>query len=161
MADSDLHVVEKPVADVEKPVADVKKPVAPIEKPFYKYGSFVDEGSDDDCIGSDSQRSEICRDHAIQSETIKAMLSGPGMFAETEVNEVKFREIDSQILEEVCKYLAYKLKYHESHEPIPDFPIHLGIVLDLLMAANFLAFTLPMGFSLTLFSYYPFHGYFP
>uniref|UniRef100_T1IUP6 Elongin-C n=1 Tax=Strigamia maritima TaxID=126957 RepID=T1IUP6_STRMM len=142
MADSDLQVVEKPVADVEKPVA-------PIEKPIYEFGSFVDEGSDDDCKGSDSRciklisktkdKFIIRRDHAIQSETIKAMLSGPGMFAETEVNEVKFREIDSQILEEVCKYLAYKLKYHESHEPIPDFPIHLGIVLDLLMAANFLA----------------------
>uniref|UniRef100_T1J8Y9 Elongin-C n=1 Tax=Strigamia maritima TaxID=126957 RepID=T1J8Y9_STRMM len=135
MADSDLQVVEKPVA--------------PIEKPSYKYGSFVHEGRDDDCIGSDSrciklmskndQKFIILRDHAIQSETIKAMLSGPGMFAETEVNEVKFREIDSQILEEVCKYLAYKKKYHESEVPIPDFPIHLGIVLDLLMAANFLA----------------------
>uniref|UniRef100_T1JF93 Elongin-C n=1 Tax=Strigamia maritima TaxID=126957 RepID=T1JF93_STRMM len=135
------------MADLEVEV--IEKPVAPIEKPFYQYGSFVDEGSDDECIGSDSrciklmskndQKFIIRREHAIQSETIKAMLSGPGMFAETQVNEVKFREIDSQILEEVCKYLAYKKKYHESDKPIPDFPIHLGIVLDLLMAANFLA----------------------
>uniref|UniRef100_T1IQU3 Elongin-C n=1 Tax=Strigamia maritima TaxID=126957 RepID=T1IQU3_STRMM len=169
MSDSDLDI-EKPIADIESDsesqdtsdsnsqdtsntdsqveIVNIEKPVAPIEKPFYQYGSFVDEGSDDDCIGSDSlcvklmsknkDKFIIRREHAIQSETIKAILSGPGMFAETEMNQVNFREIKSQILEEVCKYLAYKLKHHESDVPIPDFPIHLGIVFDLLKAANFL-----------------------
>lgn len=44
-------------------------------------------------ISSDDHEFIIKREHAITSGTIKAMLSGPGQFAENETNEVHFREI--------------------------------------------------------------------
>ena len=43
----------------------------------------------------------VKRDHALTSGTIKAMLSGPGQFAENETNEVNFREIPSHVLQKV------------------------------------------------------------
>ena len=40
-------------------------------------------------ISSDGHEFIVKRDHALTSGTIKAMLSGPGQFAENETNEVK------------------------------------------------------------------------
>ena len=48
-------------------------------------------------------------EHALTSGTIKAMLSGPGQFAENETNEVNFREIPSHVLQKVCMYFTYKV----------------------------------------------------
>lgn len=80
----------------------------------------------------------IKRDYALISQTIKAMLDGPGQFAENESNQVNFREIPSHVLEKVCQYFTYKVKYTNSSTEIPDFPIAPEIALELLMAANFL-----------------------
>lgn len=44
-------------------------------------------------ISADEHEFIVKRDHALTSGTIKAMLSGPGQFAENESNEVRFREI--------------------------------------------------------------------
>lgn len=44
-------------------------------------------------VASDGHEFIIKREHALTSGTIKAMLSGPGQFAENETNEVRFREI--------------------------------------------------------------------
>ena len=44
-------------------------------------------------IASDGHEFVLKREHALTSGTIKAMLSGPGQFAENETNEVKFKEI--------------------------------------------------------------------
>ena len=44
-------------------------------------------------ISSDGFEFIVKREHALTSGTIKAMLSGPGQFAENEANEVNFREI--------------------------------------------------------------------
>lgn len=44
-------------------------------------------------ISSDGHEFIIKREHALMSGTIKAMLSGPGQFAENESNEIRFREI--------------------------------------------------------------------
>ncbi|XP_033254546.1 elongin-C-like [Drosophila miranda] len=44
-------------------------------------------------ISSDGHEFIVKREHALTSGTIKAMLSGPGQFAENEANEVHFREI--------------------------------------------------------------------
>lgn len=38
----------------------------------------------------------------------------PGSFTETELGEVKFPEISTPILEKVCQYFYYKLKYQNS-----------------------------------------------
>merc|ERR1712111_179189 len=48
-------------------------------------------------ISSDGHEFIVKRDHALTSGTIKAMLSGPGQFAENETNEVNFREIPSHV----------------------------------------------------------------
>ncbi len=37
-----------------------------------------------------------------------------GSFTETELGEVKFPEISTQILEKVCQYFYYKLRYQNS-----------------------------------------------
>eukprot|EP01119_Soliformovum_irregulare_P015956 TRINITY_DN456_c0_g1_i1.p1 TRINITY_DN456_c0_g1~~TRINITY_DN456_c0_g1_i1.p1 ORF type:complete len:112 (-),score=20.89 TRINITY_DN456_c0_g1_i1:115-426(-) len=80
----------------------------------------------------------IDRKCALVSGTIKSMLSGPGTFTEMEAGEIKFREISTPILEKVCQYFHYKIRYTNSTTEIPEFPIEPEVALDLLMAANFL-----------------------
>eukprot|EP00731_Ephydatia_muelleri_P031533 Em0023g40a len=89
-------------------------------------------------VASDGHEFIVRRDHALTSGTIKAMLSGPGQFAENETNEVRFREIPSHVLSKVCQYFMYKVRYTNSSTEIPEFPISREIALELLMAANFL-----------------------
>lgn len=89
-------------------------------------------------ISSDGHEFVVKRQHALASGTIKAMLSGPGQFAENETNEVNFREIPSHVLQRVCIYFTYKVRYTNSTAEIPEFPIAPEIALELLMAANFL-----------------------
>lgn len=89
-------------------------------------------------ISQDGHEFYIHKDLALTSGTIKAMLSGPGQFAENEANEVHFREIPSHVLAKVCQYFNYKHRYTNSSTEIPEFPIPPEIALELLMAANFL-----------------------
>ena len=89
-------------------------------------------------ISRDGHEFVIDRKAAVVSGTIKAMLSGPGTFAEQTLGEIKFREITTPILEKVIQYFYYKLKYTNGHTEIPEFPIEPDIALELLMAANFL-----------------------
>ena len=89
-------------------------------------------------ISSDGHEFIVKREHALTSGTIKAMLSGPGQFAENETNEVNFREIRSHVLSKVCMCFTYKVHYTNSPTEIPEFPIAPEIALELLMAANFL-----------------------
>ena len=53
-------------------------------------------------ISSDGHEFIVKREHALTSGTIKAMLSGPGQFAENEANEVNFREIPYEKLLILC-----------------------------------------------------------
>jgi len=48
---------------------------------------------------------------ACVSNTIKNMLSSQGSFTESELGEIKFPEISTPILEKVCQYFYYKLRY--------------------------------------------------
>ncbi|VDN56786.1 unnamed protein product [Dracunculus medinensis] len=95
-------------------------------------------------ISSDNHEFIIKKDFAMISGTIKAMLSGPGTFAENESNEVHFKEIPlvefsrSHVLQKVCQYFAYKVRYTNSTTEIPEFSIAPEVALELLMAANFL-----------------------
>jgi transcription elongation factor B subunit 1 len=73
-------------------------------------------------ISSDGHEFIIKREHALTSGTIKAMLSGPGQFAENETNEVNFREIPSHVLQKVWMYFTYKVRYTNSSTEIPKFP---------------------------------------
>lgn len=66
------------------------------------------------------------------------VLSAHRQFQENETNVVHFREIPSHVLQKVCSYFAYKVRYTNSSSEIPEFPIAPEISLELLMAANFL-----------------------
>ncbi|VDM54176.1 unnamed protein product [Angiostrongylus costaricensis] len=89
-------------------------------------------------VSSDGHQFYIKKELALTSGTIKAMLSGPGQYSETESNEVNFREIPSHVLQKVCHYFAYKVRYTSSATEIPEFIISPEVALELLMAANFL-----------------------
>ncbi|CAF0852336.1 unnamed protein product [Rotaria sp. Silwood1] len=89
-------------------------------------------------ISSDEHEFYVKRDLALTSQTIKAMLSGPGQYAENETNVIHFRSISSQVLARICSYFAYKARYSNSTIEIPEFPIAPEQALELLMAANFL-----------------------
>ncbi|XP_028297362.1 elongin-C-like isoform X1 [Gouania willdenowi] len=89
-------------------------------------------------ISSDDHEFIVKREHALVSGTIKAMLSGPGQIAENETNEIKFREIPSQVLSKVCEYFTYKAQHTNSSTEVPDFPVSPEISLELIIAANFL-----------------------
>lgn len=89
-------------------------------------------------VSADEHEFYIKRDLALTSQTIKAMLSGPGQYAENETNVIHFRSISSQILSRICCYFAYKSRYSNSTSEIPEFPIAPEHALELLMASNFL-----------------------
>lgn len=57
-------------------------------------------------ISSDGHEFIVKREHALTSGTIKAMLSGPGQFAENETNEIHFREIP---LVFICSYYLFSV----------------------------------------------------
>lgn len=44
-------------------------------------------------VSSDDHEFIVKREHAMMSGTIRAMLSGPGQFAENETNVINFKEI--------------------------------------------------------------------
>jgi len=72
------------------------------------------------------------------SETISAMLEGPGMFRESEDNMIRFPDIQGLVLEKVIQYLHYKRKHSRSTGQIPEFKIEPEIALELLVACNYL-----------------------
>merc|ERR1711948_86223 len=89
-------------------------------------------------ISADDHEFFIKRETALASGTIKAMLSGPGQYRENEANEIRFKEIPSHVLSKICTYFMYRVKYADSAQEVPEFPIAADIALELLMAANFL-----------------------
>lgn len=82
----------------------------------------------------------IDRKAAMVSNTIRNMLSSTGSFTETDTGEVKFPEITAPILEKLCQFFHYKLRYSNpaNQKNIPEFKIEPEIALELLMAANYL-----------------------
>lgn len=128
-----------------------------IGTPSNVYGSL--EGPDSmylKLISSDGHEFVLRRDFAINaSSTIKNMLSGPGQYSESQPNEIYLKDIPSHVLINVCRYFAYKAKYTKSVTDhftellllpfsssssidIPEFPIDIHVVLELLVAADFL-----------------------
>lgn len=58
---------------------------------------------------------------------------------ETETNEIRFPSITSAVLERVCQYFYYKLRYmNKASASIPDFKVEPEMALDLLWASNYL-----------------------
>ena len=48
------------------------------------------------------------------------------------------RRFSSHVLQKVCHYFAYKVRYTNSATEIPEFLVAPELALELLMAANFL-----------------------
>uniref|UniRef100_A0A915CSY3 Elongin-C n=1 Tax=Ditylenchus dipsaci TaxID=166011 RepID=A0A915CSY3_9BILA len=99
------------------------------------------EGADSEYVkllSSDGHEFIIKRKNALTSGTIKAMLSSPGGYAENETNEVLLKEIPSHVLQRVCHYLLYNVRYTNFATEIPGFDVSPEISLELLMAAHFL-----------------------
>eukprot|EP00004_Rigifila_ramosa_P028799 TRINITY_DN989_c0_g1_i1.p1 TRINITY_DN989_c0_g1~~TRINITY_DN989_c0_g1_i1.p1 ORF type:complete len:104 (+),score=27.28 TRINITY_DN989_c0_g1_i1:35-346(+) len=90
-------------------------------------------------ISEDGHVFVIDRRAGMLSGTIKAMIGGPGgfSFTENQKGEIHFREIRGAVLEKVCEYFYYKLKYENTPDH-PEFPLDPEIALEVLMAANFL-----------------------
>ncbi|CAI5529583.1 unnamed protein product [Closterium sp. NIES-64] len=82
----------------------------------------------------------IDRQAAMVSNTLRSMLSSSGGFQESDSGEVRFPEISTPILEKLCQYFYYKLRYSNpaNQKNIPEFKIEPEIALELLMAANYL-----------------------
>lgn len=89
-------------------------------------------------ISSDGFEFVIEKRCAMASGTIKALLSSPGRFTESHQNLVEFKDISALVLERVCQYLYYNVRYANSVTEIPDFKFPPEIALELLMAADFL-----------------------
>ena len=93
-------------------------------------------------VSGDGQEFFVERECAMFSGTIRAMLEGPGsvMYREQIEQTLPFRDISGPVLERVIQYLYYKRKYQKASlgQDTPEFAIDPEMVLDLLMASNFL-----------------------
>jgi transcription elongation factor B subunit 1 len=97
-------------------------------------------------VSGDGLEFVLPRRCALVSGTIKSMLCGPGAFSERGGGSgggggsarIVFQELSGAVLERVCEYFHYRVRYANEPEPIPDFPIEKEMALELLMAANFL-----------------------
>ncbi|XP_040603852.1 elongin-C-like [Mesocricetus auratus] len=88
-------------------------------------------------ISSDGHELILEREHMQIIRNNKAMLSGPGQFAENEIKESNFRELLPHMLRKVCMYFTYKVHYTSDSTDITKFLIAPETALELLMAANF------------------------
>ncbi|KFD70261.1 hypothetical protein M514_09219 [Trichuris suis] len=75
-------------------------------------------------VSSDNHEFVIRREIAMVAGTIRAMLSGPGQFAENETN-------------------IYNHRFSNCTSDIPEFVVEPEYALELLMAANFLDYSTP------------------
>ncbi len=75
------------------------------------------------------------RDVAIGSGTIRTMLESS--FAESS-GEIRFNEISSPVLEKVVEYLQHKYRLSTGNKKGPAFEVPQEIVLELLIASNYL-----------------------
>merc|ERR1712070_628274 len=73
---------------------------------------------------------------AFECEMIKKMFESS--MKEGNEGKIVLSNITGRILEKVLEYLYYKYKYTDCQGPIPEFPIDDDVVLDLLIAANYL-----------------------
>ncbi|KAH6620785.1 BTB/POZ protein [Chaetomium sp. MPI-SDFR-AT-0129] len=86
-------------------------------------------------VSSDGYEFVLLREAALISPTIKGMLRGP--FVEAQTGRCNFPEISAHILEKVVDYINYWYRNREK-EDVPDMEIPVEMCLELLMAANYL-----------------------
>ncbi|CCG81589.1 putative Transcriptional elongation regulator [Taphrina deformans PYCC 5710] len=86
-------------------------------------------------ISSDNFTFTILRSAACVSGTLKSLLSSN--FSESATGVVRLESIEGVLLEKVCEYLYYYLRYRDEKD-VPDFYIEPELALNLLVAADFL-----------------------
>lgn len=86
-------------------------------------------------ISSDNFTFTITRAAACVSGTLKSLLSSN--FSESATGVVRLESIEGVLLEKVCEYLYYHLRWKDEKE-VPEFVIEPELALNLLVAADFL-----------------------
>jgi transcription elongation factor B subunit 1 len=91
-------------------------------------------------ISCDGDEFFVNRSVALCSGTIRAMLTGPGRWAENSgpIPTIQFENINTPILERICQYFYYRARFDRSAPPLPAFPIDTQSIVKLLLAADFL-----------------------
>ncbi len=91
-------------------------------------------------ISSDGFEIVINLQAALISGTLKSMLYNNSnfKFKESLSKKIKLPEINSNLLEKICEYLYYNLKYKDFNGDVPEFDIPPEIALELLVAADYL-----------------------
>ena len=90
-------------------------------------------------VSSDGFEFIVLHEAALISGTLKGMLQGQGQgrFQESVDNRVTLESINAVLLEKVCEYLYFHLRYKDAKE-VPEFDIAPEMALNLLVAADFL-----------------------
>lgn len=86
-------------------------------------------------ISSDGFQFTILRDAACVSGTLRSLLGST--FSESATGIVRLESIEGVLLEKVCEYFYYHLKYRDAKE-VPEFQFGPELALNLLVAADFL-----------------------
>ncbi|KAK9471861.1 BTB/POZ protein [Dipodascopsis tothii] len=89
-------------------------------------------------VSSDGFEFAIMRSAAMISGTLRGMLSESSHFVEAKRNRVVLSNINGILLEKVCEYLYYNLKHQNNPGNIPEFDVPPEMVLELLVASDFL-----------------------
>jgi transcription elongation factor B subunit 1 len=87
-------------------------------------------------ISSDGYSYVISREAAMVSGTLSGML-GSSSFEEARSGKVRLVNMNGVLLEKICEYLCYNLKYRNKSD-VPDFDVPPEMALELLVAADFL-----------------------
>ncbi|ANB15368.1 elongin C [Sugiyamaella lignohabitans] len=87
-------------------------------------------------ISSDGFRFVLPRKAAMISGTLNGMLSASA-FTEAQYGRVHLGNISGELLEKICEYLCFNLKYKDRAN-VPEFEIAPEMALELLVAADFL-----------------------
>ncbi|KAL8709223.1 MAG: hypothetical protein Q9220_005966 [cf. Caloplaca sp. 1 TL-2023] len=93
-------------------------------------------------VSNDGFEFVILREAANVAGTIRKMLDTnihgamAGNFIEARSGRCSFEQFNGIILEKLCEYLYYNLKYKESKD-VPDMDIPPNLCLELLVAADF------------------------
>eukprot|EP00927_Polykrikos_kofoidii_P079974 TRINITY_DN76828_c0_g1_i1.p1 TRINITY_DN76828_c0_g1~~TRINITY_DN76828_c0_g1_i1.p1 ORF type:complete len:132 (-),score=26.92 TRINITY_DN76828_c0_g1_i1:60-407(-) len=88
-------------------------------------------------VSADGHHFYLDRRIAYECDMFKKSVEQEG-FKEGQMNEIHLPTITGKLLEKVIEYLYYTYKYTDAKVAIPEFVIDDDLVLDLLLAADYL-----------------------
>lgn len=86
-------------------------------------------------VSQDGFEFTIPEEAAMLSALLAPMITNE--FQEHKSRRAELENIDGHILERVCEYLCYSLKYKDQGD-VPDFDVPAELALELLVAADYL-----------------------